>query len=98
MRTATRVTRTTIAIADSASAIAGSVRCQIRSANPSPAPSAGNHPRFTEKTDSRMIAATNDGTAARMLVLATIDVSSAPRRRPETTPSPTPKRLISRPA
>src|SRR3954469_25870498 len=98
VRTATRVTRTTIAIADRASAIAGSVRCQIRSATPVPAPSAGNQPRFTENTNSSTIAATNDGTAARTLVDATIDVSSAPRRRPDTTPRPTPNTTIKSPA
>src|SRR3954471_23605279 len=98
VRTATRVTRTTIAIADSASAIAGSVRCQIRAATAVPAPSAGNQPRFTENTDSSTIAATNEGTAASTLVDATIDVSSAPRRNPDTTPRPTPNSTIKSPA
>jgi hypothetical protein len=42
-----------------------------------------------------MIAATNEGTAASTLVEATIPVSSAPRRRPDTTPRPTPNRMIS---
>ena len=95
VRTATRVTRTTIAIALSASAIAGNVRCLIVSNPPSPEPSAGNHPRLTENTDNNTIAATNDGTAAKIVVTTTIELSSQPFFRPETTPRPTPKTMIS---
>ena len=90
----TRVTRVTTAIAEAASAIAGSVRWWRRSTNPEPVPIAGNQPSPTANTASSTIAATNDGTAARIVVAVTIVESRAPRRRPATTPSPTPNTMI----
>ena len=93
-RTDTRVTRTTTANAEAASAIAGSVRCEIVPPKPEPVPNAGNHPRLTANTDSSTIAATNEGIAAKMVLIAITALSTAPRRSPASNPSPTPKTTI----
>ena len=93
-RTAARVTRATSAIDVIASAIAGSVRCSIRPATPSPSPVAGNQPRFTANTSSRMIAATNAGRAAEIVVATITPLSVTPGLSAASTPRPIPTTRI----
>ena len=65
---ATRVTRATIASAESGERDRGQREVPEPVEQPVPAPSAGNQPSLTAKTEISTIAATNDGIAANTVV------------------------------